>query len=142
MQRSEPGRWQRYGAGSKKQPPPPSPPPQQHDTASRQRSITNRWPILASFVRSVTARHQTGTNEQWLFQGEQNCAAPFIYSMAPSCVRPDCPHPGIHCQIMKYHFINISLSWTEAQVYCRAHFTDLATVETRRTYRTCMYLMV
>uniref|UniRef100_A0A673W745 C-type lectin domain-containing protein n=1 Tax=Salmo trutta TaxID=8032 RepID=A0A673W745_SALTR len=34
-----------------------------------------------------------------------------------------------HFFIDRYHLIPISMNWTDAQSYCRAHYTDLATVD-------------
>ncbi|RVE60284.1 hypothetical protein OJAV_G00179320 [Oryzias javanicus] len=31
-------------------------------------------------------------------------------------------------QLYDYQFVNESMNWTEAQQFCRKHFTDLATV--------------
>ncbi|XP_046870561.1 macrophage mannose receptor 1-like [Hypomesus transpacificus] len=33
------------------------------------------------------------------------------------------------CALHQYHWVNIHMSWTAAQSYCREHFVDLATVD-------------
>ncbi|XP_036072503.1 C-type mannose receptor 2-like isoform X1 [Oryzias melastigma] len=40
------------------------------------------------------------------------------------------------CQLYDYHFVNESMKWTEAQQFCRKHFTDLATVTNRTDLET------
>uniref|UniRef100_A0A3B3HWB1 C-type lectin domain-containing protein n=1 Tax=Oryzias latipes TaxID=8090 RepID=A0A3B3HWB1_ORYLA len=36
------------------------------------------------------------------------------------------------CQMYDYYFVNMNLSWTEAQQHCKTHYTDLATVTNRK----------
>lgn len=43
------------------------------------------------------------------------CFFPEIFTLS-SCLR-------------QYHFVNQSLNWTEAQIYCRQNYRDLATIE-------------
>ncbi|XP_055359476.1 macrophage mannose receptor 1-like isoform X2 [Betta splendens] len=37
-----------------------------------------------------------------------------------------------HAYIFDYQFINQSLNWSQAQQYCRVHYTDLATIESMK----------
>uniref|UniRef100_A0A8C7WT29 C-type lectin domain-containing protein n=1 Tax=Oryzias sinensis TaxID=183150 RepID=A0A8C7WT29_9TELE len=65
--------------------------------------------------RSVFSPHMMNEWKERLLAVLIGCFFPEIFTLS-SCLR-------------QYHFVNQSLSWTEAQIYCRQIYRDLATIE-------------
>uniref|UniRef100_A0A3P8XWY4 C-type lectin domain-containing protein n=1 Tax=Esox lucius TaxID=8010 RepID=A0A3P8XWY4_ESOLU len=46
------------------------------------------------------------------------------------------------CIANKYHFVNNRKSWTEAQSYCREHYSDLATIDNMEDMETLVNTVI